>query len=206
MAEFGDMKLTNKGRDMIAASIAGTATKFSKAVAGGGVLPEGQDITEMTGLINPIRDLQIRATYAPEGVGRATVKTKMTNAGLERFFLLREIGLFAPDPETGEDVLYGYCNAGDKWTHIAAQDGPDVVSYHFDLNVQVGQAAVLSLLVGDPLNVTLPELEEYLGMVLKDVKAREDRLQKQIDQLAEASIIKSLGYAERQLKQVEEAK
>ena len=65
MAEFGGTELTNGGRNILAKALAGKTIKFTRAFAGEGFLPEGQDISEMTGLIAPIREMGIAGIDIP---------------------------------------------------------------------------------------------------------------------------------------------
>ena len=63
MAQFGGMELTNGGRTLIAKAIGGQVLKFTKGVAGDGYLPRDHDVSEMTRIIHPIREMEIETIY-----------------------------------------------------------------------------------------------------------------------------------------------
>ena len=113
---------------------------------------------------------------------------------------IREIGLFAEEPDTGDEFLYGYLNFGsDKGVPIPVEDGPFPLWYEFDFNIIVGRAKVLTIEADNPLNVTILELQTATDAIYREMNAREGRLQYQLDQLAEASIKRSLYHAEKRL-------
>lgn len=139
MAQFNGMTLTKGGRELLAKALVGKLLHFDRVACGDGALPDGQDIYEMTELIAPIRDLPI-ASLKVTGVGVATIQAVMSNEDVTTPFFIRELGLFALDPDTGEEVLYGYCNAGERSDYIPASGGPDVVQYLLTLVTVIEQA------------------------------------------------------------------
>ena len=185
MAQFGGMELTNAGRNILAKALLGKTLKFTRAWAGDGYLPEGVDVREMTQIVKPHREMET-----------AKITVVLTNKELTTGFFFREIGLFAEDPDTGAEFLYGYCNSGDTADYMPGQDGPDAVFYRFDLTVIVDQAKNVTAIFSDnPLAVTHTQLNNRTDEILKHCREREDFLQKQIDELAEASIMNSLEHA-----------
>ncbi len=165
MAEFGGTELTNGGRNILAKALVGKMIKFTRAYAGEGFLPDGQDIGEMTGLISPICEMGISGMDIPPYIGTAKISVVLTNKDLARGFFLREIGLFAEDPDTHEEVLYSYCNAGDKADYVPGYGGADAIYYQVDFTAVVDQAQeVTAVFVENPLGgyygpyvLTLPE-------------------------------------------------
>ena len=195
MAQFGGMELTNAGRNVLAKALAGKVLKFSRAWAGDGYLPEGQDVREMTQIVRPHREMEIAEINIPPHIGTAKITVILTNKELTTGFFFREIGLFAEDPDTGEEFLYGYCNSGNTADYMPGQDGPDAVYYRFDLTVIVDQAKNVTAIFSDnPLAVTHKQLDERSDEILKYHREREERLQRQINLLAQASIINSLEH------------
>lgn len=214
MAQFSDMALTNAGRGLIAKTLRGKPLTFTRAVAGSGVLSDFETIpdpneererhlnfinavSEMTGLIQPVRDMEIRGIETPPLIGTATIKTLLTNKDFDLGFFFNEIGLFAQDPDSGEEILYGYCSAGNKGDFMPGQGGSNAVKYYFDLVVVIGQAeTVTAVFSDDPASVTVLELDDRIDAVLRYVKSQDDLLQYQIDRLAEKIIEKILDKAE----------
>ena len=152
MAEFGGTELTNGGRNILAKALVGKTIKFTRAYAGEGFLPEGQDISEMTELIAPICEMGISGMDIPPYIGTAKISVVLTNKDLTRGFFLREIGLFAEDPDTHEEVLYSYCNAGNKADYVPGYGGADAIFYQVDFTAVVDQAKdVTAVFVENPL-------------------------------------------------------
>ncbi|MBR0204321.1 MAG: hypothetical protein IJQ56_08155 [Synergistaceae bacterium] len=195
MAQFNGMQLTNAGRDVLAKAITGKTLKFTRGLAGTGYLPEGQEVGELENLIAPYRDMEIAAIDMTGHTGTAKITLILSNKELLTGFFLREIGLFAEDPDTGQEILYGYSNSGNTADFMPAQDGPDAVYYRFNITVIVDQAKNVTAIFSDnPLAVTHSEMDSRLDTVILAMKARDDFLQKQIDMLAHASIMNSLEH------------
>ena len=189
------MELTNAGRNILAKALTGKPLKFTRAWAGDGYLPEGQDVREMTNIVKPHREMEIAEMSIPPHIGTAKITVVLTNKELNTGFFFREIGLFAQDPDTGEDLLYGYCNSGDTADYMPGQDGPDAVYYRFDLTVIVDQAQNVTAVFSDnPLAVTHKQLDERTDILLKHFREHEENLQHPINCLAQASIINSLEH------------
>ena len=196
MAQFGGMQLTNAGRNILAKALLGKTLKFTRALAGDGYLPEDTDVREMTHIIKPHREMEIAEMSIPPHIGTAKITVILSNKELTTGFFFREIGLFAEDPDTGKEFLYGYCNSGDTADYMPGQDGPDAVYYRFELTVIVDQAKNVTAIFSDnPLAVTHAQLNTRTDEILKHFREREDFLQKQIDDLAQASIINSIEHA-----------
>ena len=194
MAQFSGMELTNAGRNILIKAMTGKILKFTRAWAGNGYLPEGQDIRKMTNIISPHREMEIAEITIPPHIGTAKITVVLTNKDLTEGFFFREIGLFAQDPDTGEELLYGYSNAGDTADYMPGQGGPDTVYYRFDLTVIVDQAQNVTAIFSDnPLAVTYKQLNEQTDAIYKYIREREEFLQKQINQLAQASMIDSIN-------------
>lgn len=158
MAKFGGMTLTKEGRTLLAKALTGKDLKFVRVAAGDGRLPGGQSIYDMTAMVHPVQDLPI-ASCTVTGVGTATIQAVMTNQGLAMGFFVREIGLFATDPDSEAETLYGYCNAGDEADYMPGQNGPDAVQYLFALVTVIDQAQNVRAEIADGLIfVTHPEL------------------------------------------------
>ena len=217
MAQFSDMVLTNAGRGLIARTMTGKGLQFTRAVAGSGVVTGYETIpdpstdhdkyiefmnivAEFSELVQPIREMEIRGIDIPPQIGTATIKTLLSNEGCSLGFFFNEVGLFAKDPDTDEEVLYGYCSAGNKGDFMPGQGTANAVKYYFDLVVVIGQAeSVTAIFASDPASVTVTELDDRIDAALKYAQAQHEILQTQIDYLAEASIKKSLAAAERNL-------
>ena len=195
MAEFNGVKLTNAGRNILAKALLGKPLKFTCAWVGDGYSPADDEIPAMTQIVSPHSRKEIAEMSIPPHIGTANITVIFTNKELTTGFFLREVGLFAEDPDTGEELLYGYANAGDTADYMPGYGGADTVYYRFNLTVIVDQAKnVTAVFSENPLAVTHQQLEAVQDSLLKHFREREALLQYQIDCLAEASIINSLEH------------
>ena len=168
MAEFKGVTLTKEGRIILAKAITGRPLNFSRISCGDGILEDGQSTYEFTGLIHELYDLQIvscEVGYNSNGTispGVAELRATMSNKDLEKGFYIREVGVFAEDPDTGEEVLYGYGNSGEKCDYMPG--GSDVAEFLYKFYVVIDQAQnVTALSASGLVYVTQSELNAMFG-------------------------------------------
>lgn len=159
--------LTNKGRQLQAKAQTGIKLEYTRMAVGSGTLA-GQSLAAMTALITPVKNLPIVRLKHPEGSTRALVGATLTNADVTTGFYLREIGIYAMDPDDGE-ILYMYANAGSTADYIAPS-GDGVIQKAINMNVIVGTATNISAVIDESLvYVTRDEFEEALANIDVDV-------------------------------------
>lgn len=159
--------LTNKGRQLQAKAQAGAQLVYTRMAIGRGSL-SGQSLEAMTALITPVKDLTISRIKRPAGATRATIGATLTNQDVTTGFHLREIGIFATDPDDGE-ILYMYANAGATADYIAPK-GDGTIEKSLNFNVFVGSAANITANIDESLvYVTKQELDDALeGITIED--------------------------------------
>ena len=195
MAQFGGVILTNAGRNILAKALTGKPLIFTKAWAGKGFIPDGAKVEELSDLIEPHRVVEIKEMSIPPAIGTAKISLELTNKELTEGFFLREIGLYAQDPDTLEECLYSYCNSGNTADYIPGQDGPDAVYYRLDITVIIDQAKNVTAIFSDnPLAVTHDQLNAKADEIFREIRRRNELIQYQINCLAQASIINSLEH------------
>lgn len=140
--------LTNKGRQLQAKAQAGVQLVYTRMAVGSGTL-SGQSLESMTALITPVKDLTITRLKRPAGSTRALIGATLTNQDVTTGFYLREVGIFADDPDDGE-ILYMYANAGATADYIAPQ-GDGVIEKALNMNVFVGSAANITANIDESL-------------------------------------------------------
>ncbi|GEM_PF-2042629 len=119
MSQF-NLKVTDAGRMLFADLIAGAeALAVTKLAIGSGDLPEGVAPEEMTALAGQQAEQNVVTVTADDEV--VTVRGDFTNAGLVAGYQLKELGVFAADPEAGPDILIAYGNAGDNAGYMPAE-------------------------------------------------------------------------------------
>lgn len=162
MSSFEDNKITAKGNNLLAKVAAGkTKLNYTKAVVGDGSLGQGQTIGSLTNLISPKNTISINRLVAVSGdPAWATVGFVYSNQNITSSYFLREIGIFATDPDEGE-ILYWYGNAGATADFITPGDGSgsDIIEKKFDVGIYVGQSANVTATIDGSL--VFPTYEEF---------------------------------------------
>lgn len=153
--------LTNRGRQLQAKAQAGAQLVYTRMSIGSGTLT-GQSLEDMSALITPVKDLAIERLKHPPGSTRALIGATLTNQDVTTGFFLREVGIFATDPDDGE-ILYMYANAGTTADYITPS-GEDLIEKYLNFNVFVGKAANITANIDESLvYVTKPELDEAIA-------------------------------------------
>lgn len=110
-------KITRRGFDLLGKAIAGKELHFTRVrigdavVDGEMVLPSDEEAYEMNALLNPRMDIAMTDVQFTGG-GTCAVKCQVRNQDVTEGFRIAEVGLFATDPDTDEEVLYCYRNTG----------------------------------------------------------------------------------------------
>jgi len=223
MSEFNNITLTNAGKIILAKAIAGKPLKFSRVVCGDGVA-EYEDIKEIEELNHELYDLKIYSCEVISSQGIAKLEAVLDNKNIASSFYVREIGIFVEDPDTGEEILYGYGNFSEESDYMPLHGGIEDVEFFYKFYIAIDQAANITVngLPGN-LYVTQDELNNMFdeSATVKEFWTRTDgdgrkfrplgiqqvrvavmgiqnleKLQKQIDEVAEATILNSLKSSE----------
>lgn len=118
------MRLTNDGRQVLALGLTGKNIHFSKVAYGDGDFDYStESVADMTELKNWKMDLPIVGKVV-SGDGIALIKAQLINVGLAEGFRAKEIGVYAINPDTDEEILYAYRNAGDEYSFVPGGAGP----------------------------------------------------------------------------------
>lgn len=148
--------LTTKGLALQTKVQAGAQLSFTKVKIGDGQLGSGQSMEALTDLIAPKKTLDISAV-AVIGDGTSRVRAVVTNTGLAAGFFVREIGLFATDPDDGE-ILYCVANAGNECDYLPTPT-----------SVAVEQTIDILTAIGNATNVTAVINETIVLATIQDI-------------------------------------
>ena len=185
MAEVINSTLTNAGRNLIVKALEGKQLKFTKGVVGSAYLPDGMEIATLSNVIAPMRNMDIGYISVPGEIGVAKITLEMSNKDLLTGFFIREIGVFALDPDTGDEVLYSYANFADTAHFLPGQDSEIPIWYRIQIKTVIDQAKdVTAILTDNPLAVSYVELGEATDEIYKHFHAEIKELQRQIDTLS----------------------
>lgn len=105
----GTPMLTDNGKNILSKSIANKVPIILSSMALGDGISSDIPITEM---INIILKKEIE-NYSYDN-GQAYVRSTFTNENLSEGFYIREIGIFAVDPDNESELLFAYISSGDN--------------------------------------------------------------------------------------------
>jgi hypothetical protein len=158
MADYTGMFLTKKGRMLQLKAESGVRLNFTKVAIGDGQHDQSQNIEDIEALLNPIKDLGI--TGIQVNSGECKIHSAITNEGLTQGFYVREIGLYAYDPDEGE-ILYAIALANES-DFLPAEGGTTVVNNEFVINVVVANATEITAEISNVGYVTREEFNEFV--------------------------------------------
>ncbi|MBF0195460.1 MAG: phage tail protein [Magnetococcales bacterium] len=121
MSEFSGVVLTTLGLNLLAKAQTGASLNFTRVAVGDGLWPIETEPEALTGLLDEKMTVPIQG-HTVVGDGTSELKIVITNTGLEAGFFIREIGVFANDPDLGE-ILYSVTSAGDHGDFLPAEGG-----------------------------------------------------------------------------------
>lgn len=179
MAQFRKAVVTEKGLALILKTqIQSIKLEFSKIVTGSGEYAEDETLNDVAALKQPMQEFGISSV---DMVDPKTVKltTALTNEGLEKAYFMREIGLYAVDPDEG-DILYSLSVAyPGKADYLPEYQGGMPVNIYLDTYQSVS----------DSENVIIrAEAGTYaLAQDFNDLKHRVDTMQEAIKDIGSTS-------------------
>lgn len=145
---------TKQGKVLQAKCMAGKTLHFTKLELGDGEL--GSRVPqELKSLISPQLEVPLSKLIALEE-GQVKIGGKFNNSNLAAGFYLRELGVYAQDPDTLEEMLYCYGNAGNLAEYISSQ-GSEIIEKQIDIIALVGNEANVTATINSSLLVVTPE-------------------------------------------------
>jgi hypothetical protein len=137
MAKFTNLTMTENGLTLQIKAQSGTQLKFTKVAIGDGTLDEGESLN---GLIQLKKERMSTAigNLSIEN-GSTVIKANFSNKDLTESFYLRELGIFANDPDAGE-ILYAVTYDEKQGDYLPAYNGSEVVEQVFTLSLIVCSA------------------------------------------------------------------
>lgn len=167
MASFNNTIITKKGHALIAKIVAGTATaNFTKIRTSDHQYPSGTNFEELTSLSGIKQTVDV-ASVTKVSPAKIRVSGVFTNAALEAGYYVRNIGLYAVDPQEGE-ILYSITTAIEAdW--MPPQGGISASSILVDIETVVGNADNVNITVNPNATATV-EMVNNLAAEIADVK------------------------------------
>ena len=141
MSYFEGLKLTKKG-EQLQAKINGNLSEtltFTKAKLGSGSITSNDEIRFLTDVKEEWGTANVTSCKIQgDEKNIVAIEVQFSNAELREDKIFREVGLYAQGNE-GEEILYGYANAGDKYDYIPLmKDSPHSFVLVFYFNITSG--------------------------------------------------------------------
>lgn len=131
--------LTNSAAELISKVLNGKTLNFTRMAVGDGFSYNTEIAKGFTTVVNEVLSLDItkKEILSPSSI-KITSAFKSTDAQKE--FYYREVGLYAEDPDTGQEVLYAYGNRNDA-AELIIPTGANIVTKQLIFIVSVGDSA-----------------------------------------------------------------
>jgi len=148
MANFTGTILTRAGRNLLAKAQTGATLTFTRVALGDGILPSNTNLEDLVSLVSEKVSLPITRI---EVVGDGTVRLRfvLTNESIETGFFIRELGIFAQDPDNpNNEILYAVSYAGEEADFIPS---PQVirVEHVIDVYTVISNAQNVTAVISD---------------------------------------------------------
>ena len=158
MANWSGFTLTDVGADLQAKINAGLTTlKFTKVGVGSGSGSGSGSVNALTAMVHKEQDISISNVEANGNI--VTINFTLTNKGLGSAYQMRELGLFATDPDKGE-VLFAYMTDSTPDT-MPADGSATVVSQAVTLNIAFSNTGNVSATIDTGAFVTHEDLNTH---------------------------------------------
>lgn len=156
---FPKPTLTNAGKQALLKTLAGKTLTFSSIKIGDGKVSKTEDLTKRASLVNLIHSFDIASCKKLDDT--IELIATFSNDELNTDFEFREIGAYALEPGTGEEILYCYTNCGEEAEKIEATT-LSFVEKTIKLYVAVGNAENVSVIINPDMNYVTKEEEKDL--------------------------------------------
>lgn len=170
MANWNGLQMTTKGIALQAKVEAGEPLVITKIKLGSGVLPEHTNIKDLTDLVEPKQNLGV--TSKETTAEYCKVKAVLSNSGLPTGYYVRELGVFAKDPQEG-DILYMYTTDGAP-DYLPAGGGNTAISQEFCVNIAISDTDNIRVDIDSDGLVTVGDVKTLIHQYAKVFEAGED--------------------------------
>lgn len=152
MADFGTFKTTNQGLDLEYKAQSGKPLTFTKFVLGDGYYTGA--IKELTNVVSPKMQcpvIKIDTQIVNANNKKVTISFNLDTSNIQTGFYLREIGLYAKDPDTNEELLAFYGNSGDTADYIPSSQSTTVSQKIINLELYIADVDTITAIIDNSL-------------------------------------------------------
>lgn len=169
MPNWDGLVLTKKGQLLQAKVGTGVVLALTKMKLGSGVLPKGTSLEDLTDLVTPEQNVGIAAKEVLTDQKMCKISATITNVGLSAGYYVRELGVFANDPDDGE-ILYAVTSDSAP-DYLPPRGGSTAVSQEFAVYISASNASDVKVSIDPGALATMGyvklALHEYLKIVDK---------------------------------------
>ena len=159
---FTKLKLTTFGQTIEAKRHQGKGIKFTRVAIGDGLLGNGSMITR-TELVSERHSMKIDGILTTDDGKQSVVVVTLDNSQFDEGFSYRELGLLTQDPDTQEEGVYLYDNAGAECEYLDTKDNGVVIYERLKLQIRVEQTENISFEAsGNPLYLSAEDVEAMI--------------------------------------------
>lgn len=167
-AENGSI-MTRNGLDVLAKALAGKELQYTRVAFGDSMVDEkfievtDTEAVEFNALLHERKDFPM-VDVSFTGGGTCTIKVAVNNEDVNEGFWIREIGVFALDPDTGEEILYCYKNFGVLANYLPSNKSDIKWTVYLNIITVVDNATnVTAIIDASLLYVTMPEFVDHVN-------------------------------------------
>lgn len=169
MPNWNGLVLTKKGQLLQAKVGTGVVLALTKMKLGSGVLPEGTSLEDLTDLVTTEQNVGIAAKEVLTDQKMCKISATINNVGLSAGYYVRELGVFANDPDDGE-ILYAVTSDSAP-DYLPPEGGSTAVSQEFAVYISASNASDVEVSIDTGALATMGYVElalhEYLKIVDK---------------------------------------
>lgn len=159
MANWIGTILTNKGKTLQGKVEAGKCKlELTKMKIGSGILEDGRDLEGLIELIHSEQEIGLSEIETMD-TGECVVHATLSNINVKTGFYVRELGLYATDPDEGE-ILYAITTDSNP-DYIQAYGGTTTISYDIALTIIVDNATHTAANIDPEGLVTKAKLQKH---------------------------------------------
>ena len=158
------MLCTKAGLNVLSQGLTGERIIFNRVAIGDGILEcdsesdYRQKVLNLDDMINWRMDIPI-VECTNLGNGEVLLHVIKDNAEVPESFFARERAVFAIDPATGEEILYGYINTGDASSFIPSNTGAIIKVIDFSIHTTIQNAKDVQAIIDQ--SFAYVSLEKY---------------------------------------------
>lgn len=147
MPNWNGLVLTKKGQLLQAKVGTGVVLALTKMKLGSGVLPNGTSLEDLTDLVTPEQNVGIASKEVLTDQKMCKISATINNVGLSAGYYVRELGVFANDPDDGE-ILYAVTSDSAP-DYLPPEGGSTAVSQEFAVYIAASNASDVNVSI-DP--------------------------------------------------------